>query len=212
MFSLLLAAAAFVVASLWADRHITRVTRDACFDDLALVPARRVALVLGTAARLRGGYANPYYKYRIEAAAALYHSGKVEYVLVSGDHGHRAYNEPQDMTLDLLAAGVPEERIYRDYAGFRTLDSVARAKHVFGLDGFVLVSQPFHNERALYLARSYGLDAVALNARDVRGSNGIRTHLREKIARLAAVIDTRVLRTKPRFFGHRIEIGVDPAV
>lgn len=203
---------AVVAATVWADRHIHGLATAACFTSIDDVPSRRVGLVLGTAKRLRWGVENPYYRYRIEAAARLYHSGKIEYVLVSGDNRSRYYNEPMDMTADLVAEGVPYERIYRDYAGLRTLDSIARAKKVFGLDGFIVVSQPFHNERALYLARAYGLDAVGYNARDLSGSHGYKTQLREKFARLAAVVDLKILHRRPRFLGPRIEIGIDPAV
>src|SRR6202034_2604013 len=108
-----------------------------------------------------GGGPNPFFVHRIAAAAALYRSGKVQYLIVSGNQarGGRAkggYDEPSDMRDALIASGVPAKRIYRDYAGFRTLDSVLRAKSVFGQDRVIVVSQHFHLARALFLAARHG--------------------------------------------------------
>src|SRR5690606_11301793 len=117
-------------------------------DDLA---PRPVALVLGTSRMLADGRPNRYYAFRIEAALALFHAGKCEKIVVSGDNGTVTYNEPEDMKADLIAGGVPEERIVCDYAGFRTLDSVVRFKEVFGQTTGIVVSQRFHNERAIFI-------------------------------------------------------------
>ena len=166
-----------------------------------------MALLLGTGKRLGNGSENPFYRYRIEAAARLWHAGRVDYILASGDNGHRGYDEPSDMTIDLVDAGVSFDAIYRDYAGFRTLDSVIRAKKVFGFSEFVVVSQSFHNERALYLAHAAGIEAVGYNARDVYSVHAVETPAREKLARLAAVLDVNLLNTKPRFLGPSVKIG-----
>jgi SanA protein len=190
-----------------ADRFMTRQFRASCYQRAEDVPPHRVALLLGTGKWLRSGIENPMYRYRIEAAARLWHAGRVDYILASGDNGRRDYDEPSAMTIDLVDAGVPFDAIYRDYAGFRTLDSVVRAKKVFGLSEFVIVSQPFHNERALYLAHAAGIRAVGYNARDVAYAYALKTRVREKFARLAAVLDVNLLHTKPRFLGTPVEIG-----
>jgi SanA protein len=143
----------------------------------------------------------------MDAAARLYHSGKVEYLLVSGDNHRHGYDEPTAMREALVARRVPADHIVLDYAGFRTLDSVVRAKEVFGLSSYVLVSQRFHNERALYLAKAFGLDVVAYNAKSVEGVTGDATWFREPLARLRAVLDVRILGTRPRFTGARVVIG-----
>ena len=106
----------------------------------------------------------------------------------------------------LIAAGVPESKITCDYAGFRTLDSIARAKKVFGQKQVLIISQRFHNERALYLAKCYGLDATAYNAEDVELEHALKTYFREAFARVKAVMDMHVLHTQPKFLGPPVKI------
>jgi len=177
------------------------------------VPPAKAALVLGSARRVRNYVANPFFFNRIAAAADLYKAGKVEYIVVSGNQARGGrprggYDEPADMRDALIAAGVPAERIYRDYAGFRTLDSVLRAKEIFGQDRVIVVSQHFHLARALFLARWRGLDDVGFEAKDVPLRFGVQTHLREIGARLAAVLD--ILSGKqPRYRGKPVQLGVD---
>ena len=148
---------------------VPRSAEGRLFDDAAAVPARRAALVLGCVRELTNGRPNQYFRLRVKAAVELFQSGRVEHLLVSGDNHRRGYDEPSDLKEALMAAGVPEDRVTCDYAGFRTLDSVMRAKEVFGLDAFVVVSQPFHNERAIFLARAKGIDAAGFNAGDGAG-------------------------------------------
>jgi SanA protein len=169
----------------------------------ARLPITEVALVLGCAKELGDGRKNLFFARRIAAAAELYRTGQVRYLLVSGDNSRPEYDEPSDMQAALVAAGVPASRIVRDHAGFRTLDSVVRAKQVFGLTELIVVSQRFHNERAVYLARAHGIRAFGYDARDVGGAEGLRVKLREVVSRLAAVLDVRVLRSSPRFGGPR---------
>ncbi len=127
-----------------------------------------VALVLGTRRTTPDGrWSNPHFAHRIEAAAALYRAGKVKRLLVSGDNHVRGYDEPSDMRDALVAAGVPAQAIALDYAGFRTLDSVVRAKEVFGQTSLVVVSEQFHNYRAVFICRHFGIDAVAYSAEPV---------------------------------------------
>ncbi len=106
---------------------------------------------------------------------------------------------------NVFCNGVPENRIFLDYAGFRTLDSVVRAKLVFGLDSFTLISQEFHNERALYLATKNGINAVAYNAKDVSNRYRIKVKIREYFARTKVFIDI-LFKVKPKFLGPKIEI------
>ena len=120
----------------------------------AEAPVRRAAVVMGCVPKLAGGWDNPYFTARIEAAAELWRAGKVEALIVSGDNHVEWYDEPTEMKAALVAAGVPENRIVCDYAGFRTLDSVVRARTIFGLDSFLVVSQDFHVRRAMRLCRA----------------------------------------------------------
>lgn len=153
------------------------------FDLPGDIPYQRVGLVLGTSHRMRSGGPNPYFHHRMEAAAQLYHSGKVSYLIVSGDNRTQFYNEPAQMKRALQALDVPEEVIYKDHAGLRTLDSVLRAREVFGLDSMTVVSQRFHNQRAVYIARHHGMEAVALNASGVKHQHANRVMVREWFAK-----------------------------
>jgi SanA protein len=175
------------------------------FSQLEVVPKNKVGIVLGTSKKLVSGQPNPYYSFRIEAAVSLFKSEKIEFILVSGDNATNYYNEPETFKKDLILAGIPKEKIFLDYAGFRTLDSMVRAKEVFGLDKVTVISQKFHNQRAIYIAEKKGLTAVGFNAKDVTGNSGLKVHLREYLARVKVFIDL-IGNTQPRFYGERIEI------
>jgi len=135
----------------------------------------------------------------------LYKAGKISFIVVSGDNSRKTYDEPTQMKADLVLGGVPEEVIFLDYAGFRTWDSVVRIKEIFSQDDFTIISQRFHNERAIYLAQRHGINAVAFNAKDVNKYYGLKTNIREKLARVKVFVDL-LTNKKPRFLGEKIEI------
>ena len=174
------------------------------FDSASMdaVPHRRAAVVLGCVRTLSNGLNNLYFSRRIDAAAELYKAGKVDCLIVSGDNHVKGYDEPSDMKESLAKAGVPADRIICDYAGFRTLDTVVRAKKVFGLDSFIIVSQPDHVRRAVFTARGFGCDAYGYAAKNVNGRYSVKTTIREQLAKIAAVADV-VLRRRPKFLGPR---------
>jgi SanA protein len=184
---------------------INRAAKGKTYSTIESVPKNRVGLVLGTSKRRSNGLPNPYYTYRIDATITLFKAGKIDFVLVSGDNGTIYYNEPTTIKKDLVKGGIPENRIFLDYAGFRTLDSMVRAKEVFGLDQVTVISQKFHNERAIYLAEKKGLHAIGFNATDVTGQPGLKVKLREYFARGKVFVDL-VINTQPKFFGDTIEI------
>lgn len=187
------------------NRVVASAAEGLVYDDIAAVPVNRAGLLLGTSPRLRTGKPNLYFNYRIDAAVRLYHSGRISRIIVSGDNRKRNYNEPLEMQKALLAMGVPDSVIVMDYAGLRTLDSVVRSKKVFGQDSITVISQRFHNERALYIARHHGIRAVGFNARDVSAYNGFRTNARELLARVKVFID--ILTGKgPRHIGDPVKI------
>jgi SanA protein len=165
------------------------------------LPAAQVGLVLGCAERLPDGRRNAFFVNRMAAAAELYRSGKVAHLLLSGDNSRADYDEPSDMQRSLERLGVPRAHLVLDYAGFRTLDSVVRAKQVFGVEQLIVVSQHFHNVRAVYLARAHGIEAYAFDAPEVGGLGGAWPKLREVASRIFAVLDVFVLGTAPRFTG-----------
>ena len=166
-----------------------------------------VGLVLGTSKYTIGGTVNLFYKYRLEAAIDLYRNGVIRKILVSGDNGTMSYNEPQTFFNDLVKAGVAPNDIFLDFAGFRTLDSVVRAKKVFKQSKILIISQQFHNERALFLARKNGIEAYAFNAKSVSFSFSPKTFIRESLARVKAVLDIYILGTSPKFLGDEVVIS-----
>lgn len=189
-----------VMILIGVDLRVSIAARGRLYDEAALVPPKPVAVVLGTA-KYVDGRRNLFYIRRMRAAAELYRAGKVRGVIVSGDNSRKDYDEPSAMRSDLIQLGVPGEYVTRDYAGFRTFDSVVRAREVFGQRSFVVVSQRFHCERAIYLARCAGTDAVGFTAADVGGRQGLRVRLRETLARTKAVLDVNLLGTRPRYLG-----------
>lgn len=186
---------------------VRRTTSDKLFSRASQTPEYKVGLLLGTSKYLTTGQMNLYYQYRIEAARKLFESGKIEYILVSGDNGTHSYNEPETFRKDLIAAGIPADRIVLDYAGFRTLDSVVRAQKVFGQNELIIISQPFHNERAVFIARNKGIDAVGFNAQDVNLRYGLKVQARELLARAMMMVDLYIINRQPKFLGEPIQIG-----
>ncbi len=189
----------------YADHAAIEAAEGKLFDEAAKVPRTDVALVFGCNKTFQGRR-NLYFKHRIEAAADLWKAGRVKCFIVSGDNHSHDYNEPQDMKDALIEAGVPEAKIVCDYAGLRTLDSVVRAKEIFGVEKVILISQKFHNERAAYLAESVGLEVVGLNAQSVTGPAARKTDSREKLARVKMWLDVNVLKTDPKFLGQKEEL------
>ena len=178
------------------------------YDSISKIPHNRTGLVLGTSKYLISGGLNEFFVNRIQAATELYKAGKIDYIVVSGDNAHRSYNEPRLMRRELIAQGIPRDRIYLDYAGFRTLDSVVRVSRIFRQNHITIISQDFHNERA----RHFGIDAIGYNARQAH-SSFFTENIREIIARLRCIFDIYILNSKPRFLGETIEIGnssIDP--
>ena len=195
-----------IAASAWLV-HDTASRR--VYGDLAQLPDNEVGLVLGTSKSSGdGSYPNPHFYNRIEAAAELYRAGRVKHLLLSGDNGTRGYDEPADMKTALLARGVPADAMTLDDAGFRTLDSIVRAKEVFGQQRLTIITDRFHAYRAVFLARHYGLDAIAYPSANVDVRYSVKSRLRECLADVKACLDLYVLHTQPRFLGPRIEVKV----
>lgn len=204
---LLLLAVVLVLLAVVIYANITAVwaSRGRIFSDVKQVPVTRVGLVFGTTDRVNGRE-NLYFRYRIEAAAKLWKAGKLETLIVSGDNRSRYYNEPDKMKQALVERGIPAERIVCDFAGLRTLDSVVRAKEIFGADPILFISQRFQNERAIYLAKANGIQAYGFNAEDVETQAGLKTKLREVGARVKMWLDVNFLNTRPKHLGEKVEL------
>ncbi len=175
-----------------ANHLIEKNAENKTFSNFSKIKKNKVGLVLGTSRKLKNGRINLYFKYRIEATVELYKNGKINFVLVSGDNGNKNYDEPTDFKNELIKKEIPSSRIFLDYAGFRTLDSVIRAKEIFGQESITVISQKFHNERAIYLAEKNGISAIGFNARDLSGKYGLKTQIREYFARTKAFLDYNV--------------------
>ncbi|GAB6261964.1 SanA/YdcF family protein [Photobacterium sp. 53610] len=192
------------------DRWVAATTADRIYTETAEVPARTVGLVLGTSKYIAHNL-NPYYNFRMDAAVRLYREKKIQILLLSGDNAHRSYNEPWTMKRDLLKADIPDEAIVLDYAGFRTLDSVIRAKDVFEASSLTFITQQFHCERALFIAAHKNIDAICLAVPQPRGLAGFKIRLREVFARVKAWLDLYILDEQPRFPGPKEPIFSQPS-
>jgi SanA protein len=199
---------AFLLMSLvifLANYIIIHNANNKTFSDVNDIKENKVGLVLGTKKTLSNGNINLYFKYRIEATVELYKNKKIAFVLISGDNGNSQYDEPTDFKTELVKRGIPENKIFLDYAGFRTLDSVIRAKKVFGQNSITIISQQFHNQRAIYLAENNGISAIGYNAKDVSKRYGFKVQLREYFARTKVFFDI-LLGIEPKFLGNEITI------
>lgn len=200
---LLLGTTALMIVN-FANSWVVETTRHQIFDDIATIPTNEVGIVLGTTKHATYG-TNLYFKYRMQAAADLYHAGKIKHILVSGDNHSNSYDEPTDMKNYLIGLGVPAKAITCDFAGFRTLDSIVRCKEIFGVNQVTVISQGFHNQRAVFIANNRGITAVGYNARSVYRN----TPPREYLARVAAWLDIFVLNKQPKFLGVKEPVTVE---
>ena len=195
-----------IIFTVFANVKVERAAAGKIYTSVDSVPHNKVALLLGTNPLNKWGRPNSYFTNRIKTASELYKAGKVDYIIASGDNHTKDYDEPTAMRDSLMAQGVPEDRIILDFAGFRTLDSVVRAKEIFGCDSLTIISQADHNARALYLAEANGIESVAVSA-PLRAGKWVRTRLaiREWLARDKMMLDIWFGK-QPHFLGERIEI------
>jgi SanA protein len=197
-------AIAFVAgANLW----VLRSARSRIYTNITRLPHNDVAMVLGTSKYNSDGHSeNPFFRGRMNTAARLYREGKVKHLLVSGDNTDATYDEPTWMRDALIQRGVPRAAITMDCAGFRTRDSMARANAVFGLKRFTIVTDDFHLSRAVFLARSYGLDVAGFPSERVPYWWSKKVRTRELASRTVAWLEVYILHTKPRYYGPPVKI------
>ena len=196
---------AFVAIILGVDFYVGSFGRGSLYKKVENVPHKKAAMVLGTIKYVHGRK-NLYYEYRLDAAMELWKAGKVDAILVLGDNSRKSYDEPSAMKEDLIKRGVPGEYISVDYAGFRTLDSVVRAQEIFSLGDYIVVSQKFHCERAMYLAKKKDQNISGYCAKDVTGRSGTRNRFREILARNKAVLDI-ITGKGPKYLGPKVEMN-----
>jgi SanA protein len=172
-----------------ANAWVLYITHKHIFFDCKEIPANEFALVLGTSKRMVGGNPNPYFYYRMEAAAELYKYDKVKKFILSGDNRTKYYNEPNDMKIALMELGIPDSVITLDIAGLRTFDSVLRSKEIYGLDKVTIVTQGFHSSRAVFIGQYFDIEASAFVAKNRPLNKSFKLMIREYFARTKAVID-----------------------
>lgn len=174
-----------IMANIW----VFALTNGRTYTKISQIPAREVALVLGTSPRTMSGNANPYFTRRMDAAATLYHHGKIKKIIVSGEKSTN-YDEPAAMKRFLVyQEGVPANIIIEDPIGFNTHKSILNCKNIYHENSVIIVSQGFHNLRALFFARNQHMNALGFDAQDVyTNSSFYRNQSREFLARVQAVV------------------------
>ena len=156
-------AALGVLAVVGSNAYILLTTSGGYTGEVSRVPKEPVAIVPGALVQPNGKM-SAMLADRVEQASRLWHAGKVEKILVSGDHHTWAYDEPDTMRKQLVRDGVPPQDVFEDHAGFDTWATMVRARSIFGIDHAVVVTQGFHMPRALFLAEEAGIDATGLTA------------------------------------------------
>lgn len=173
-----------ILANIW----VFALTNGRTYTKISKIPPRETALVLGTSPKMRSGVANPYFVSRMDAAALLYHHGKIKKIIVSGEKS-KGYDEPSAMKNYLVyQEGVPENIIIEDTKGFKTQLSIKNCKNIYKEKHIIIVSQGFHNLRAVFFARNLDLDALGFDAQDIsKPESYYRNQSREFLARVLAV-------------------------
>jgi SanA protein len=189
----------FIGTNIW----VVSSTKNYVYTDYAKLPDHRVALVLGTSTKTTSGHPNDFFVKRMDTAAELYKMGKIDHFILSGDNRSMYYNEPIEMQKALIKRGVPTAAITLDYAGLRTLDSVIRSKEIFGQNRIIIITQPFHSYRALFISHYHNIDAVAMATEGPAYETSVKVRVREYFARTKAVLDVYVFKTAPRHLGKK---------
>ncbi len=193
LFDLFFAFAVIIILFVALNLYIEISAFGKTFSSAVEIPFNKTGLLLGTNKNISKNVKNPFFFKRIDAAAVLYKSGKIEKIIASGAQHSKFYDEPKQMKEELVKRGVPKYLITTDPAGFSTIDSIARCRNVYGINKVTVISQGFHNKRAIYMAERFGIDAVGFNAADVEGINGFKINVREFFARVKAFIDLYIL-------------------
>ncbi len=174
-----------ILANIW----VFSLTDGRTYTKISKIPPRETALVLGTSPKMKSGAANPYFVARMDATALLYHHGKIKKLIVSGEKS-KGYDEPSAMKNYLVyQEGIPEDVIIEDPKGFKTQISINNCKNIYKQNNVIIVSQGFHNLRALFYARNNDMDALGFDAQDVyKNESFYRNQSREFLARVMAVV------------------------
>lgn len=186
-----------LLSTVLANALVNFNAKNKVFFDATKIPKNKVGVLLGTSKILEDGSKNKYFYYRAEAASKLFKAGKIDIILISGSYESKFNDNPKDFKKELLKNGVPENKIFFDYNGTRTYNTIVSLKEVFNANQVTFISQEFHNERAIYIAENFGINAIGFNAKDVTNSLGFKTQTREYFARVKVFIDF-LTNTKPQ--------------
>lgn len=179
--------------------------KEKVFTKTDIIPKNKVGLLLGTSKIREDGEENLFFTYRLNATIQLFEAKKIDFIIISSSFESTDNDNPKDFKVELIKKGIPENKIFLDYGGLRTLDSVIRLKEIFGQTSVTIISQEFHNERAIYLAEHFGIEAIGFNAKDVTNRLGFKTQTREYFARVKVFVDI-IFNVQPKFLGGKIEI------
>ncbi len=197
----LIGVAGGILPAVW----VYSTNQDRIYEDPSEVPAMPVAIVFGAGLKPDGS-PSPMLADRVDAAVGLYKMGKVGRLLMSGDNSRVTYSEVGAMQRRAVSEGVPEDLVTLDDSGLRTYDSCYRAAVIFGIRHAVLVTQRYHLPRALFLARSFGIEAVGLAAGQDDYNNQLYFNLRELAAQSVAWYDVNVIRPTPSNLGNHVDL------
>jgi len=179
--------------------------KDKLYTSTTTIPKNKVGVLLGTSKILDGGIKNSFFTYRLNATLALFNAKKIDFVVISSTYESEQNDNPKDFKDELLKKGIPENKIYLDYGGSRTLNSIFNIKEVYNQPSITIISQEFHNERAIYLAEYFGIKAIGFNAQDVTNRLGYKTQIREYFARVKIFIDI-IFKVQPKLVSKKVLI------
>lgn len=178
-----------IVATLCINIYVNSISEKYIFFDETKLPNVKYGLLLGTSKYFKKGEDNDFYINRISAATLLYNKGRIRKIVISGTHEETYYSEPLSIRSDLIKKGIPDSAIELDYFGDRTILSIKNFKEKHSADSVIIISQKFHNQRAVYLARRCGIEAWGYNANDVKFKSAYKVLFREYFAKTKAVFE-----------------------
>ncbi len=193
-----------ILTSVFINIYVNNQSKKYIYTKVEEVPECYTAIVLGAMVS-KTGYPSSFLKDRMDVAIELYQLQKIKKFLLSGDHGHKNYDEVNSMKNYLIAKGIKTEDIFLDHAGFDTYSTMVRAKEVFEIDNAIIVTQAFHLPRAVYIARSKGINAYGIKADRQNYYSLVRLKMRETLAKVKAFAEVQINK-KPRFLGNKIPI------
>lgn len=199
IFPLTVITAIIAVLILVLPIYVKYTVKDEIYNQSINIPRKEFAIVLGAGVK-KNGQPGSFLKQRLDDSVNLYNKGIIKKVLVSGDNGEKSYDEISAMNEYLVNAGIPQNKIFGDYAGFDTYSTMSRASKVFGIKDAVIVTQKFHLNRSVYLAQQKGINAVGYSS----SSKGQRKYFaREWFATIKSFFDCVIAR-KPKFLGKKV--------